>query len=191
MLEIRAVFVFMAFAAIAILQTAEPTSALQVVNVYADKNLEEKNGRLFYKDKPFTGVAIEPFPDGSMQKSTEYKNGFQHGITKVFGFTGARRYLWNYVDGKKHGLQYGWYLEGPKRYVRNYKAGLLHGESIEWFLHGEKFRQRFFEDGRETKVKVYYSTSELHTNYVKKDGAIYGLKAGELCMDFPKEGEIR
>ena len=191
MLELRAVLVFFIFAAIAVLQSGVLPEDRVEVNVYGNDRLVETEDFLLYDNKPFTGIAIERFPDGSVQKSSEYKDGILHGITRVYGFTGARRYHWNYVNGKKHGPQYGWYLEGPQRYLRNYKAGLLHGDSVEWFLNGHKFRQRNFDHGIETRVKVYYSTQELHTNYVKKDGAIYGLKSGELCMDFPKEGEIR
>ena len=58
--------------------------------------------------------------------------------------------------------------------------------SREWFLNGHPFRIRTFELGVEVAQKVYFSTKELHTNYVKRDGAIYGLKTGELCMDFKK-----
>lgn len=160
------------------------------VNVHGNQHLADVEGVLHYKGSPFSGVTVARFPDGSIQKSTTFVNGIKNGEMQEYGFTGALRHRWNYKDGLKEGLQYSWYLEGPKKSIQNYKKGLFHGLSEEWFINGQLFRKRTFENGVEITNKVHFHTSELHTNYVKRDGAIYGLKTGELCMDFKNDGEL-
>lgn len=157
--------------------------------LYGNRNFKQVEKILLFKDRPFTGTTVERFPNKEVYKTTQYSQGLKHGKMEEYGFTGVMKHRWNYVNGLKEGIQESWYLEGPKKYVKSYKNGRPHGKSQEWFLNGNVYRQRIFDEGIETANKVYYITKELHTNYVKKDGAIYGLKSGELCMDFPVDGE--
>ena len=160
------------------------------IEVNGNSELQEREGLLFYKGEVFTGRTIERFPKGNVYRSTQYRKGLKHGQMEEYGFTGAIKHRWNFTLGKKDGLQYGWYLEGPKKYVHEYKGGLFHGVNTEWFLAGNLFSKRTYKNGVEVATKIHFSTSELHTNTVTRDGAVYGLKTGDLCMDFKKDGEI-
>lgn len=189
-MQLKLTYSFLGLGTAAILIFLAGSFQKNTVNVYGNKFLDEVNGVLHHKGSPFTGTAIERFPKGHIYKSTEYVDGIKHGIMEEFGFTGAIKHRWNYKKGLRDGAQYGWFLEGPKKYVQNFKDGLLHGLVTEWYISGTLFRQRNFEKGVESASKIRYFTGEMHTNYVKKDGAIYGLKSGELCMDFANDGEI-
>ena len=189
-LSLRAVFAIIGLSMVVLLQWGSDGFTKNTVDVYGNPHFSKKAGIIFFKEIPFTGVAVERFPNKKVARSIEYVQGIQHGVTKEYGFTGAIKHHWNYVNGLKHGLQQTWYLEGPKKTTQNFESGLLHGESTEWFISGQLFRKRTFDKGREVAHKVHFSTGELHTNYVKRDGATYGLKTGELCMDFKDDGEL-
>jgi antitoxin component YwqK of YwqJK toxin-antitoxin module len=160
------------------------------IHFYGNADFSEAGGLLYYRSQPFTGVARETFPDGSTFRTTEYKSGLRHGTSEEFGVTGARRARWNYKSGKKEGLQQGWFIEGPRKFEMYYRDGLLEGTTTEWYLSGRISRQQTFKAGVEMAQKILYPSGEIFTNYVIRDKRAYGLKSGELCMDFKKDGEI-
>lgn len=163
----------------------------RTIDLNHDKNIVFKNEVLFFENNRFTGKLIERFPNQKISKKTQYKNGLKDGLSEEYAFTGALRVKWNFSKGKKHGVQKAWFIEGPKNFEQNYKSGLLHGVSTEWYLNGNIYRQRTFKFGKEIANKVFYESKEIHTNYVKKGNKTYGIKNSELCMDLPKDGEVR
>lgn len=164
-------------------------SAPNRVRATANPEFAERDGVLYYRTEPFTGVRIETFPDGSSASETSYFQGLRDGASREYGTTGALRARWNYRAGKKDGLQEGWFLEGPKRFEQHYRDGILEGTVTEWHLNGNVFNQQTYVNGAETARKIYYPTAEVFSNYVKRDGRTYGLNGGELCFEKKKDGE--
>ena len=154
-----------------------------------DPAFREEGSRLYYGPRPFSGVAIERFPDGSPYKQTHYEQGLRDGMAEEYALTGKLRARWKFRRGEKDGHQEGWYIEGPKRFEANFKQGLLHGEQTEWHLNGQLFQRRVFAEGVETDKKILFPTAEVFSNYTKREGRVYGLDGGPLCFEPKKEGE--
>ena len=159
------------------------------VRYTANPEFRERGAILEYRGEPFTGIRVETYPDGSSSAETGYVRGLREGASREFASGGALRARWNYREGKKDGLQLGWFIEGPKRFEQNYRNGILEGTVREWHVNGNLFSVQTYSDGVETARKLYYPTSELYSNYVKRDGRKYGLNGGELCFETKKDGE--
>ncbi len=161
----------------------------RMVEMLGNPHVTERDERLYLDGEVFSGIAVERFPDGQVYRETHYTRGMKDGLSREFGITGALRAQWNYHAGKKHGAQVGWYIEGPKRFESNFKNGLLEGHQVEWHLNGAVFREQQFVDGIEVRNKILYSTAEIYSNYVKRDGRTFGIDGGALCFETKKEGE--
>ena len=151
--------------------------------------VSEANDWVFYRGQPFTGTLIERFPNGVVFQESNYLNGQRSGPTFEYGFTGAIRAWWHFREGKKDGRQVGWYIEGPRRFEYRYRAGVYHGVQTDWHMSGQIFNQQVYFDGVESARKVFFATSEVFSNYAKKDGRTYGINGGELCFEGKKDGE--
>lgn len=153
-------------------------------------DFSEQGEMVYYRSRPFTGVRVDRFPNGKVYRETRYENGLKEGEELEFGVNG---HLWTrsrYRAGKKDGFQEGWFLEGPKRFEARFKNGILDGEQTEWHINGNVFRKLIYAQGVEVANKTLYPTQEIYSNYVKKDGRVFGLDGGPLCFEKKREGEI-
>jgi antitoxin component YwqK of YwqJK toxin-antitoxin module len=158
--------------------------------LYGNDKFHKNGEKLYFENNAFTGKTIEVFPDGSTYRKSTYFQGELHGEQFVYATTGALKARYNYKNNKKHGLQRTWFLEGPLKSKMYYTDGILHGKTSEWYMTGTLYRNQEFHYGEEKAQKVLYRTGEVFSNYVIRDGRIYGKNSGQLCMDFKKEGEI-
>lgn len=139
--------------------------------------------------KPYTGIVLEKYPDGSVYRETNYRDGLKHGPEKEYSLAHTLTALWMYQNDKKQGTQQGWFAEGQRKFLYHYQNGLLEGLQTEWHLNGGVFRQQVFEHGTETDRKILFQTGEVHSNVKKRDGRTYGRDGGELCFDKKKDGQ--
>lgn len=160
------------------------------VEKHGDLEVREVDGHMLVGGVPFTGRLIERFPNGNIYLNTGYVDGIKNGYEYQFAFTGARQMVWHYVGGLKHGRQTGWFIEGPIRFMHSFDFGLLHGTQTDWYMTGEMFNQQVYDHGVEVARKVFYSSSEVFSNYVKRGGRKYGIDGGELCFEGKKTGEL-
>jgi hypothetical protein len=167
-----------------IVYSADPANRFQSNN----PRFHLEHGLLFFKARPFTGLQVARFENGDIYKEASYVDGLLEGVTKQYALHGVLRELWRYHRGVKDGLQEGWFAEGPKRFEFQFKAGVLEGLQKEWHLNGNIFRMRSYSDGVETQKKILYPGSEVFTNFVKKEGRIFGVDGGALCLEVKAEG---
>ena len=71
-----------------------------------------QNNIYLYKDKPFTGVAIERYPNGILQRAVTFANGKQNGQMLMWYPDGSPQMSANYVNGYLQGRFLGWYNNG-------------------------------------------------------------------------------
>jgi hypothetical protein len=154
-----------------------------------DPGFSSRGEVLYLGKQPFTGIQFESFPNGSLYRETHYQNGKKDGVEKNYSLSGSLRDLWNYKNGKKEGVQKGWFEDDSKRFVYHYKNAKLEGEQIEWHQNGTVFRRQVFHDGYEIDKKILFQRGAIFTNYVKRDGRVYGIDGGALCFDKKKDGE--
>ena len=49
------------------------------------------NQLMFWKGKPFTGIAVEFFSDGTLQSEVHHLNGLEHGSNREWDASGRLR----------------------------------------------------------------------------------------------------
>jgi hypothetical protein len=76
---------------------------------FGDKQLMIWNG------KPFTGVAVEFFPDGKLQSEEYYVDGIEHGPSRVWFPSGQLLEEMNHWRGSLHGYYRMWDERGTLR----------------------------------------------------------------------------
>ena len=98
--------------------------AVEAPKVVVDGDQLRFQGDLWYfKEKPFTGVAVEKYPNEQKYSEITYK------------------------DGEWHGLATYWYENGQKGSEATYKDGVVHGLMTLWHENGQKQSERTFKDG--------------------------------------------
>jgi antitoxin component YwqK of YwqJK toxin-antitoxin module len=110
----------------------------------ADDELELSDDYLvmLYKGKPFSGVAYENYPDGSLRSEVEFKDGQASGITREFSPSGV--------------------LIGEKATAIN----AYHGSVREWYPSGQRKTEGTYEYGICLWKKEWRETGELDCDYV-------------------------
>jgi hypothetical protein len=78
---------------------------------------------MVWKGQPFTGVAVEFFPDGRPCSEVPH------------------------LEGVRHGLQRAWYPSGQLREEKNFWQGGLHGYARQWDEQGRLISERIGEIG--------------------------------------------
>ena len=90
------------------------------------KNLKKIEGALCEKGTttPFTGIARDYFPDGTVHMEIPIKNG------------------------KFHGRVTEWHSNGKMNAQSDFSEGQLHGQNREWTADGKLFRERVYDHDR-------------------------------------------
>jgi antitoxin component YwqK of YwqJK toxin-antitoxin module len=134
-------------------------------------------------------VQIKRYDAGHVFQELQYLGGRLEGESREFAIDHKLTAIWNYHKGVKDGLQRGWFEEGPKRFEHNFRNGALDGEQLEWHMSGDLFKEQYYVDGVETDRKILFENGAVFSNYAKRDGRIYGIDGGSLCMQKKPEGE--
>ncbi len=142
-----------------------------------------------YELHPRSNVVVERYENGLLYRETETKDGLKNGFAKEYALNGRLIILGHFSKGKRDGVQLGWYSEGPKRFEYHFKDGFLDGTQIQWHLSGKVFRRDEFANGVQTDKQIFFSDGKTFTNYSKREGRIYGLDGGSLCMETKRPGE--
>ena len=62
--------------------------------------LEERGGLAYFEEKPFTGVAVEKYPNGQKSWEATFKDGEQHGLETRWFENGQKKFEATYKDGE-------------------------------------------------------------------------------------------
>ena len=90
-----------------------------------------------WKGQPFTGVAIEFFPDGTLCSEVPH------------------------LDGVRHGLVRAWHRSGQLMEEKSLRHGGLHGYAREWDAQGRLISERIGEFGIETSERRWDEQGRL------------------------------
>lgn len=89
------------------------------VELEADGDLVKFNGI------PFSGVGIDPFPNGEgIEYSTQYKDGLVHGFWRKFYSSGQLAHEITCYAGLKHGHETLWFPDGIVQERSLYEYGI-------------------------------------------------------------------
>lgn len=105
---------------------------------------------IVWNDRPFTGIAVEFFPDGTLCSEVPH------------------------LDGVRHGLVRAWYPSGQLRKEANLWQGGLHGYKHEWDEQGRLVSTEFGELGVGTAEKRWDEQGRLIRDWqIGPDDSLY------------------
>lgn len=151
-----------------------------------------KQGKVVVGMAPFTGVALEMWPNNRVYNEQGYLNGLKHGKYQENTEKGTFVALETWANGKKNGkFQYadektgivvvsgeflddslhntvkGFYMNGITQYIKNYNRGVRQGEAISYFDNGKTEQiASFVNDLPDGPVIAFYPDSILR--YIKE-----------------------
>jgi antitoxin component YwqK of YwqJK toxin-antitoxin module len=139
-----------------------PKSVVEAPKVVVDwEKLEERDDLYYFKEKPFTGVAVSKYENGQKDMESTYKDGKLHGLQTEWHTNGQKMaeltfkndkwwsaLVWkpngdkcpdtNLVDG--NGIVCGYHDNGQKALEATYKAGEeIYFSKKLWLEDGEQF----------------------------------------------------
>lgn len=78
---------------------------------YDDLDVDEEQ-RMTWGGRPFTGIAIERFPDGAPRSETAFVDGVKEGVSRIWHSNGRLADEDRFWRGSRHGKGSGWTREG-------------------------------------------------------------------------------
>lgn len=107
-----------------------------------------------YKDgQLFTGEDVSYF-EGSTQvkETTQFVNGLEDGISKLYHANGQLKAKRFWKDGKKTSLWVNWDESGKKIAEASYLENQKHGDWNIWNANGQKLFEMHYEHGKKVGV---------------------------------------
>jgi antitoxin component YwqK of YwqJK toxin-antitoxin module len=86
-----------------------------------------ENGIYLLGNTPFSGFAIETFPDGSLQTQVALMHGLQDGVTRRWHPNGQLESEQEFRNGKPHGWHRKWEPDGTLQAEFAWTAGIRGG----------------------------------------------------------------
>lgn len=167
-------------------QPKVPTPALCTIDEDA-LELRPQEGRFYYRDALFTGIAIKTVEDHRLAQ-TAYVNGKKHGLHQQWFPNGQKSYESPYDEGKIHGIARSWWRNGQLRRLSRYEQGVPHGTQEQWYASGQLFKRQHLDYGQEKGLQqAWRKNGALYNNYEAKNGRIFGLKRANLCYQLDDE----
>lgn len=161
---------------IVLIQSLSPKREQPVQELLFSDIMKENGFYLIKKNsKPFTGVIVEYYTDGTLKSRTEIKEGLLHGMSEGRHANGALQVreffengiadgcktLWNdqgqklsqasIVDGKYEDVFLAWHENGVLAQRIEMRSGEPHGMASAWDPNGELIAQVEMDQGRELR----------------------------------------
>lgn len=165
----------------------EVISSLEVPNDSVDVALLEydrQTSTWSLEGKPFSGIAVQRFSSGAIQKKFGILNGKKQNESIERFPDGGLKSIAHYHKGKLHGEKKSWTPDSVHVLIShlNYYLGKPHGEQKKWYSTGEIFKVLHLNMGKEEGIQqAFRKNGVLYANYEAKEGRIFGLKKAELC----------
>ena len=114
--------------------TNKPVATKVVVD---PKQLEYRDGLMYFEGKAFKGVAVAKYLNGQKEFEITFKDGKAHGLKTTWYNNGQKISEITFKDGKAHGLWTQWYENGQKQWEGTSKDGKWWSAPV-WKPNGEK-----------------------------------------------------
>ncbi|MFO7657878.1 MAG: toxin-antitoxin system YwqK family antitoxin [Bacteroidales bacterium] len=117
--------------------------------------------------KPYTGIFIEKYDDGTIKGKTTLISGRKHGLASIYFKDGSLSELRMYRNNQMHGTWVTWNEKGKKTAEANYAADKKNGKWYIWDENGVKRYEMIYFDGE--KAGTWYMWDEKGELTGKKD----------------------
>ena len=99
------------------------------------------------EEKPFTGVSVEFYPDGTKRNIYTWKNGKENGLHKIWHEgTSLKKQEVQYSEGLMDGTAIRWHPDGQLKSLEHYAKGKKQGLFLKWHPNGQLAKAGFYED---------------------------------------------
>jgi antitoxin component YwqK of YwqJK toxin-antitoxin module len=157
-----------------------------------EESLDGVEDLWYFKEKPFTGVAVWKYPNGQKERETTFRDGKRHGLGTAWYENGQKDRettvkdgvpvavtVWkpngekcpdtNLVDG--NGITCYYHDNGQKRSEHTYKDGKEHGLGTAWYENGQKSAEYTFKDGKMDGLRTsWHDNGQKAVEATFKDG---------------------
>lgn len=150
--------------------------------------LNGNEGNWYYKNKLYSGFAVQYYSDGSLKDKTGFLNGKKEGIYKVWFQNGVLKLESNYHKNTLVGTYKVWWNNANLALESFYKKGKKEGVERQWYLDGSLSKERNLVKGRENGLqRAWLQNGKIYINYEAKNGRTFGLKRANLCYQLKNE----
>ncbi len=168
-------------------QSSEMAS-INIIEDIKNLNLDKDSGIVLFGEKPFTGIGIKKYSDGSYAEAISYNRGKKDGKRFKWFQSGIKSYEADYTNNLLHGEVKSWWINGELRSESNYANGKPHGVQKQWYDTGALFKVMNMVNGKEEGLqKAWRKNGKLYVNYEAKNGRVFGLKRASLCYELADE----
>jgi len=140
------------------------------------------DGRQYLKgeSKPFTGRAVQNFPDGKQMMEMTFADGLANGPVTEWHSNGEKKFSTTYLNGKMDGRAMRWHTNGQMHMDATFKSGRQDGRGTEWDEEGNELRVEIWQDGRLLKTEMGQSVktrlAKLESNRAEQDKTTWRLE---------------
>jgi antitoxin component YwqK of YwqJK toxin-antitoxin module len=156
--------------------------------VLADTNLAERQGILFYTQKPFSGFVIERYSNETLASKNGYLNGKLEGKQEKWYPDGSKMEVRFYKENRKSGMHHGWWENGKMKFEYFIENDIPIKTHREWYQNGQLYSlSNYNQEGQpDGEQKMWFENGQIKSNYIIKDGRRFGFLGAKGCMG---EGE--
>ena len=147
-----------------------------------NKQLQKRNGTLFYKDKFFSGT-LKSFDEiNQTNNRANYLNGKKHGEERKYFLNDSLAEIRFYDNGLKIGIHKSWRIDGRPKFEYSYQDGVYHGMMKEWYSNGQLVKEFNYVKGKESGTqRMWLSNGNIKANYTVVNGERFGLIGLKKC----------
>ncbi len=162
--------------------------AKQKIIELADSSISNRQGVLFYQEKPFTGIVIDKYPNNHLAMKNNYLNGMLEGKQEKWYPDGSKMEVRFYQENRKSGEHRGWWENGQMKYEYFIENDIPIKTHREWYKNEQLYSlSNYNQEGQpEGEQKMWFENGQIKSNYVIKDGRRFGFLGAKGCMG---EGE--
>ena len=164
---------------------------LKIEDFSVDKNeldLNQLEGRWYYKNEPFNGLATAYHSNGQIAESVGFIDGKREGVAHYWFDNSQIKKQCYYVSNKLHGTVKCWWSNGVQNLESHYVHGVRHGIQSRWYNNGQLARKTTIVNGMEEGLQqAWLQNGKIYVNYEARNGRVFGLKKANLCYELEDE----
>ncbi len=154
----------------------------------ADLELRPMEGKWYFDDRPFTGIAERSDAKGHRLESIHYLDGKKDGKATYFHPTGSLKKEAFFEQNYLVGTVRTWLMDGTLASEATYLDGALEGVQRKWHNNGELAMERHLVAGQEEGLqRAWLENGSLYVNYEAKFGRRFGMRRSTLCYELENE----
>jgi antitoxin component YwqK of YwqJK toxin-antitoxin module len=128
-------------------------------------------------ERPFTGVLVAYYPDGTRQTRSEIRDGFLHGVSEGWHTNGTLQVREHFNEGVSHGPRLKWHENGRKLSETTIVEGQIHGTFTRWHENGTVAERVEMREGQaHGTAEAFYPSTFQRTRAELKQGELISLE---------------